>query len=174
MHGDQVGTPPEPFAAFYDRAFDDVYRYLCRAVLGNRALAEDLTQETFASIVAAEANGRAEVHSMPWVMGVARHKLIDHYRHCQGQKRQLALAWGSGLGQSSNELDELESAEPGRVVELMGELSPIHRLVLALRYLDDLTVEEIAVAIDRSVHATESLLVRARRALSRSFQENVS
>ena len=38
--------------------------------------------------------------------------------------------------------------------------------MLAFRYVDDLSVEEIATAMGRSVHATESLLVRARRALA--------
>ena len=173
-HGDRLAVPPDPFAAFYDRAFGEVYRYLSHAVLGNRALAEDLTQETFMAIAGALNDGRAEAQSMPWVMGVARHKLIDHYRRCEGQRRQLALAWASGYGHEDGQVDDLGGAEPSRVVELLAELSPIHRLVLALRYLDDMTVDEIAIAIDKSVHATESLLVRARRALTRSLQENVS
>ena len=172
--GNRVDVPPDPFAALYDRAFGDVYRYLSHAVLGNRPLAEDLTQETFAAVATAINAGRPEAQSMPWVMGVARHKLIDHYRRCEGQRRQLTLAWVNGFGHEDGQVDDLGGAEPGRIVELLGELSPIHRLVLALRYLDDLTVDEIATAIGRSVHATESLLIRARRALTRSVQENVS
>ena len=43
--------------------------------------------------------------------------------------------------------------------------------MLALRYVDDLSVEEIATAMGRSVHATESLLVRARRALASNQAE---
>jgi RNA polymerase sigma-70 factor (ECF subfamily) len=173
-HGDRLGVAPDPFAAFYDKAFGEVYRYLSHGVLGNRALAEDLTQETFAAIAGALDAGRAEAQSMPWVMGVARHKLIDHYRHCEGQRKQLALAWVNGYGHEDGQIDDLDGADLGRVVELLAELSPIHRLVLALRYLDDLSVDEIAAAIGRSVRATESLLVRARRALTRSVQENVS
>lgn len=44
-------------------------------------------------------------------------------------------------------------------------LRPDQRTALALRYVEDLTVAEVAVAMSRSVQATESLLVRARRAL---------
>jgi RNA polymerase sigma-70 factor (ECF subfamily) len=54
------------------------------------------------------------------------------------------------------------------------ELSSAHRLVLALRYVDDLSVDEIATAMGRSVHATESLLVRARRALASSQRKSDS
>jgi RNA polymerase sigma-70 factor, ECF subfamily len=164
---------PDPFAAFYDQAFGEVYRYLLRALLGNSALAEDLTQETFTSIVAAIADGRAELQSLPWVIGVARHKLIDHYRRAAGERRRMELVW-PGVRVSDDHCRDLEDEDPARVVELLGDLSHIHRLVLVLRYLDDLTVEEIAVSIGRSVHATESLLIRARRSLTRRHKELVS
>ena len=159
-------------AQFYDRAFGEVYRYLCRAVLGNRALAEDLTQETFASVVAAARAGHAELESMPWVIGVARHKLIDHYRRSESEQRRMALVWAGGLGMDDKQDDDLDREDPQRVIELLRELSPSHRLVLALRYVDELTVEEIANLLGRSVHATESLLVRARRALASSHRKS--
>ncbi len=165
-HGNQADVSPVDVAALYDRSFGEVYRYLCCAVLGNRALAEDLTQETFASIVAAVNAGRAEPQSMPWVIGVARHKLIDHYRRCESDKRRMMLAWSGWYGRANEQLDDLGGGDPARVADLLRELLPAHRLVLVLRYLDDLSVEEIANSIGRSVHATESLLVRARRALA--------
>jgi RNA polymerase sigma-70 factor (ECF subfamily) len=170
---DRQEVSSDALAAFYNRSFGEVYRYLFRAVLGNKALAEDLTQETFASIVIAITAGRAELQSMPWVIGVARHKLIDHYRRSAGEQRRMALVW-TGLGTADVECTDLDDEDPARVVELLRELSPIHRLVLVLRYLDELTVEEVAASIDRSVHATESLLVRARRSLMRSHKEMAS
>ena len=41
---------------------------------------------------------------------------------------------------------------------------------LTLRYLDDLTVPECADALGKSVHATESLLVRARAAFRTTYE----
>jgi RNA polymerase sigma-70 factor (ECF subfamily) len=166
--GEPANWSLDACAQFYDQAFDEVYRYLCRAVLGNRALAEDLTQETFTAVVASVRAGHAELQSMPWVIGIARHKLIDHYRRSESEQRRMALVWTGGDGAGDQQLDDLDSADPGRVAELLRELSSTHRLVLALRYVDDLPVGEIATAIGRSVHATESLLVRARRALASS------
>ncbi|MEP7114157.1 MAG: sigma-70 family RNA polymerase sigma factor [Ilumatobacteraceae bacterium] len=162
---------PEAFAVFYDKAFAEVYRYLAAAVFGDQAVAEDLTQETFASVVTAVRDGRAVALTMPWLMGVARHKLIDHYRNRSREQRRLAMAWAGGLGDRNDRLEELEDVEPGRVVALLQDLSPTHRLVLVLKYLDDLSVDEIASEIGRSVHATESLLARARQTLARSHRE---
>ena len=167
---EQANWTLDACAQFYDRAFDGVYRYLCRAVLGNRALAEDLTQETFTAVVAAVRAGHAEIDSMPWVIGIARHKLIDHYRRSASEQRRMALVWNRAGNAMDRQDDDLDGAEPSRVAELLRELTPDHRIVLALRYVDDLAVEEIAAAMGRSVHATESLLIRARRALASSHR----
>ena len=161
----------QAFAAFYDATFDAVYRYLSRAVMGNRALAEDLTQETFASVVVAVRNGSPGAQTLPWVIGVARHKLVDHYRNTAREERRLSLAWSSGIGQDDEQLDEFAGVDSADLVALMRKLSPDHRLVLVLRYLDELSLDEIASEIGKSVHATESLLTRARQALTRSYRE---
>lgn len=165
-------TPsPATFAAFYDTTFDVVYRYLSRAVFGDRMLAEDLTQETFAAAVTAVRAGSANAQTLPWIIGVARHKLIDHYRSSAREQRRLSLAWSSGIGRDDEQMDELAGIDSTELVGLMRELAPDHRLVLVLRYLDELSVEEVASEIGRSVHATESLLTRARQALTRSYRE---
>ena len=101
---------PPTFAEFYDQAAREVFRYLARALLGDRAAAEDLTQETFAAVVIAARTGRPEALTMPWVMGVARHKLIDHYRRAARDERRLALAWARSP--ESVELEVVDSADP--------------------------------------------------------------
>jgi RNA polymerase sigma-70 factor, ECF subfamily len=168
----RIEVRPDAFSAFYDRAFDEVFHYLWRAVLGDRALAEDLTQETFAALVAPVRDGRAEVESMAWVIGVARHKLIDHYRRVDSEQRRLALAWARR--NVADDDADLDGEDPARIVELLRGLSAMHRLVLILRYVDDLSVDEIGALVGRSVSATESLLVRARQALVASHRDNES
>ena len=163
---------PAAFAGFYDQAARDVFRYLARALLGDRAAAEDLTQETFTVVVIAARSGRPEALTMPWVMGVARHKLVDHYRRAARDERRLALAWSQSS--DSVELDLLDDADPARVLDMMRNLSPEHRLVLILKYIDELAVQEIATTLNRSLHATNSLLGRARRALAVSVAESTS
>ncbi len=158
---------PAAFAEFYDRSAPEVYRYLARCVLGDRALAEDLTQETFAAVIVAAGTGRDEVLTMPWVMGVARHKMIDHYRRAARDERHLALAWTNGS--EREQVDLLDGNDPAQALEMLRNLSSEHRLVLILKYVDDLSAQEIASRLDRSLHATNSLLSRARRALASSI-----
>jgi RNA polymerase sigma-70 factor (ECF subfamily) len=64
-------------------------------------------------------------------------------------------------------------AELDRIVAeaVLARLPEHHRTVLALRYMDDRSVGECAELIGRTVHATEALLVRARRAFRSHYPE---
>jgi RNA polymerase sigma-70 factor (ECF subfamily) len=53
----------------------------------------------------------------------------------------------------------------------LSRLSAYQRAALTLRYLDGLPVAEVARELGRSLHATETLLVRARVALRRVYEE---
>jgi RNA polymerase sigma-70 factor (ECF subfamily) len=142
----------------YDEALPQVYGYLLSRC-GQRALAEDLTAETFLAAV-----GVRDRLSVAWLIGVARHKLADHWRRQAREERSLALVppgseppWEDGV------LDAVTARE------VLDRLGPHHRLALTLRYLDGLPVPEVARLLDRSLHATEALLVRARAAFRRAY-----
>ena len=82
---------------------------------------------------------------MPWLMGVARHKLIDHYRRSQREERKLTLAWMANPGEAAvTEFDVTDT-------EALGALARLDALPTAssssCRYLDDLSVSEVADAI---------------------------
>jgi RNA polymerase sigma-70 factor (ECF subfamily) len=54
--------------------------------------------------------------------------------------------------------------------EVLDRLGAHHRAALTLRYLDGLPVPEVARHLDRTLHATEALLVRARAAFRRIYE----
>jgi RNA polymerase sigma-70 factor (ECF subfamily) len=161
-----VGPPPDPgLLSLYDRALPEVYGYLL-ARCGQRALAEDLTAETFLAAVRAEADGGSAT-TVPWLIGAARHKLVDHWRRLEREERGLRLLDGGGRHAEDPWDDELDTLRAQQVLE---DLSPTHRAALTLRYLDDLTVPTVAALLGRTLHATEALLVRARTAFRRRYE----
>jgi RNA polymerase sigma-70 factor, ECF subfamily len=153
------------FGVFYDEAFPPVYAYLLRGVLGDRSAAEDLVQETFTALVEASADGRVDVFCLPFVVGVARHKLVDYYRRRGREQQRLERVWAARRSPSQNPIDDLLRTDesPDGIVASLRRLSAEHRSVLVLKYLDELSVAEISILLERSLHATESLLARARR-----------
>jgi len=159
-----VGPPPDSgLLSLYDRALPEVYGYLL-ARCGQRALAEDLTAETFLAAVRAEADGGGPT-TVPWLIGTARHKLVDHWRRRDREERGLRLLDGENTEDPWDaELDALRAAE------VLDRLTSAHRAALTLRYLDDLPVPQVAALLGRTLHATEALLVRARTAFRRDYE----
>jgi RNA polymerase sigma-70 factor (ECF subfamily) len=161
------GTPaPAPgLLALYDEALPQVYGYLLPRC-GNSALAEDLTAECFLAAVAALRKPDAPAPSVPWLIGVARHKLVDHWRGQEREERRLRLVSGDQPAADDPWDEQLDVL---RAREALGRLGPHHRAALTLRYLDGLPVAEVAEHLGRTVHATEALLVRARQAFRRVY-----
>lgn len=150
------------FRDIYDEAMPEVYRYVFRRCGGIRSLAEDLTQETFLAVV---RTGRAEEATLPWLIGIARNKLLEHWRR---ERREA-----SRLARRAALRDESSAPPPdaSTVVDALALLPPVHRLAITLRYFDDLPVAEVAEVLGKSVHATESILARARAALRKHYVE---
>jgi RNA polymerase sigma-70 factor (ECF subfamily) len=150
----------------YDDALPHVYGYLL-ARCGDAGLAEDLTAESFLAAVHAVRKPGAPGPSIPWLIGVARHKLADHWRRAEREQRGLRLLDAGPAGAE----DPWEAAiNRIRAREVLARLGAHHRAALTLRYLDGLPVPEVARYLDRTVHATEALLVRARAAFRRIYE----
>jgi RNA polymerase sigma-70 factor (ECF subfamily) len=152
----------------YDTALPEVYGYLLSRC-GQRALAEDLTAETFLAAVDACQRSTAPAElSVAWLIGVARHKLADHWRRSAREERGLRVVAGE-LVELTDPWDERLDVLAAR--DVLAALGPHHRAALTLRYLDGLPVADVAECLDRTVHATEALLTRAKSAFRKSYAE---
>lgn len=151
----------------YPAALPQVYGFLL-ARCGDQALAEDLTAETFMDAVSAVQKASVETITVGWLIVVARRRLIDHWRRLERERRSLRLI-SHDADQTTDPWDEVIDVEAAR--SALERVGPTHRAVLTLRYLDGLSVPEVAHLIERSVHATEGLLQRARVALRRAYEE---
>lgn len=158
----------------YDRALPQVYGYLLSRSGGSVPLAEDLTSETFLAAAAAvqKPDDERPPATVAWLIGIARHKLVDHWRRRARDERNLRAVAdedavrGEGVGDwDDTRLDAL------RAREALARVAPHHRAALTLRYVDDLPVPDVAAHLGRTVHATEALLVRARTAFRRVYGE---
>jgi RNA polymerase sigma-70 factor, ECF subfamily len=157
----------DPLVAIYRRALPQVYGYLLPRC-GSAAVAEDLTAETFMAAVAATRRGAAPEVTVAWLVGVARHKLVDHWRRVAREERGLAALEHVTEGLDDPWEDRLD-AEAAHAA--LARLSAPQRVALTLRYLDGLPVAEVAEHLGRSLQATETLLVRARAALRRVYED---
>jgi len=157
---------PTGLLELYDASVGDVYGYLLTRC-HQRSVAEDLTAETFLAAVDALRRDRVLTMTAPWLIGVARHKLVDHWRRQSREERSLRA-----VGDDVRAEDPWDAhLDAVRTRDTLDDLAPQHRAALTLRYLDDLPVPEVAAHLERSLHATEALLVRARTAFRRAYEE---
>lgn len=157
----------DPIAAIYRAALPQVFGYLLPRC-GSVAVAEDLAAETFLAAVAAVRQEQVREVTVGWLVGVARHKLVDHWRRVGREQRGLA-ALDREPADAADPWEELLDLHAAHAA--LWRLPVPQRLALTLRYLDGLSVPEVARHLGRSVHATETLLVRARAALRRVYEE---
>ena len=100
--------PPAPMGdsllTLYGESVGDVYGYLLRRCR-DRTEAEDLTSDVFMAAAAAVHKEPPPELSVAWLIGVARHKLVDHWRHVEpgpGVPR-----WRGPSGRGSRQLQRL-------------------------------------------------------------------
>jgi RNA polymerase sigma-70 factor (ECF subfamily) len=152
-------------AAMYDELLPVVYGY-ARSRLAE-ADAEDVTAEVFRRAAEQLHGDPGAVLSRSWFLTTARNRVIDRWRHEMRWEGRLEVLRrdvdGHALSRAAGDAED-------RVLDALDRLSPDHRAVLVLRYVDGLRTREIAAALGRGARATDSLLARARRELAVAFE----
>ena len=149
----------------YRRYFPLVWRYACSQFWGDIPCAEDVTSETFLAALHSIGTISPERALLGgWLLGIARHKAADLRRKARDldgtlQAASIHVPPDNCQSSARMERDEVRGAV-GRTLESMAE---DQRVVLEWKYLDGLSVREIADALGRTEKATEALLYRARR-----------
>jgi RNA polymerase sigma-70 factor (ECF subfamily) len=164
---DRLGLGAASFRSFYDEALPRIYGYFLRRTGGSQSLAEDLTQDAFMAAVRELKAGRRPANASAWIHGIARHKLIDHYRRCGRSERVQAAAEAVDRRQAARYDDDCTE----RVADALDRVPSAQRAALVLCHLEGFTVAEAATALGRSEKALESLLGRGRESLRRAYLE---
>jgi RNA polymerase sigma-70 factor (ECF subfamily) len=170
--GDHQATAadlPATFLTFCDDALGEVYAYVSARVRLS-SVAEDLTSEIFLVAVDAVRRDNPPNISLPWIIGVARHKLVDHWRRLGRETSGLRALEDQYTTSTDDEWSEAH-LDAVQARETLESLAPHHQAVLSLRYLDDLPVADVAALLGRTVHATEALLMRAKAAFRRAYED---
>ena len=160
---------PDAVRGFIDAVGPTVYGFVFARVGGNEAAAEDLLQETLVEALRSAHTFRGDASLRTWVCSIARRRLARHY---EKERRQAVAESGLALlGALSDggRRDDLERRD--EIVRAMGRLPAVHRQVLVLKYLDDLSVAEIASELGRTPVQVQSLLQRAREGLRRQLDD---
>lgn len=151
----------------------EVYRRLALAVLGylrgqGVPDPDDVLSEVFLQVARALPRFRGEDAELrPWVFTIARHRAIDDRR------RRARRVRTSALGDDAVELAEPGPADPvdPQLLGALRELTADQREVVVLRFVADLSLEQVAAVTQRPVGAVKSMQHRALGQLARILGE---
>ncbi len=160
------GQDPAAIRHLSECHLPSVWRFVYVRVKGDQHLAEDIVSETVLALIKAAATADSDINNPGgWLRRVAGNKVNDHFRaaarvqHLIDQAKQTSETADQDDPASKQELDERRAEVRAAVDKLPDQ----HRLALEWKYIDELSVREIAGRLDVTEKAAESILFRARR-----------
>jgi RNA polymerase sigma-70 factor, ECF subfamily len=164
-------------AEFVARCADHVYGYVRRRLVPRADLAEDLVQEVFLAAWENLEKFRGDSTLQNWLLGIARHKVEDHYRrrlrelplHDEDESFRNEPATLHGVEES------LAKRQAGEMTqEILASLPETYSVILLWKYWEKRSLREIAEQTGKTEKAIERLLSRARLQFKKRWNERQS
>jgi RNA polymerase sigma-70 factor, ECF subfamily len=153
-------------AEIYDAYARDIYRYIFSKV-GNPHDAEDLTAQTFMSVLEAVPRYRHRGQFSAWIFQIARNKVMDHFRRSKRDPLEIPV----DLAYSDSTLERIIKGQAyERLASLLKTLAEEERELIRLRYAAQLSFVEIAGLLGKKEDAVRKSLTRLLERLSRQME----
>lgn len=166
-----IRAEPGALGILYDQYVDKIYAYIYHRV-GSAELAEDLTGQVFMRMLEAVRTGAGWRTSFSgWLYRIAHNLVVDHYR----RKRRASFVdiddAAPALAVTGDPVHLTESEfERERLRAALAKLTEEQAQVITLRFLEDLSIAEVAEIMDKTEGAVKALQYRAVLALRRVMQ----
>lgn len=159
----------DTLTAIYDDYHQPIYRYVYRLV-GDVETTRDLVADVFYRFLQSAQKGSTPSRNpAAWLYRTAHNIVVDYYRR-QQHRRHLPLDEGMA---SRAEEDLMRTADrrlsAARVRAALQHLTPDQQQVIVLKFLEELSTQEVAAVLEKPVGAVKSLQHRALAALRRQL-----
>ncbi len=151
------------FLAAHEKYADQIFRH-CLVRIRDREVAKDLAQETFSRAWLYLSKGKEVEYMRAFLYRVANNLIVDYSR----KKKTSSL--DSMMEEDGFEAEDESAANPEDIpasreaVKLLESLDDIYRVVITMRFLDEMSPKEIAAALDTSENVVS---VRIHRGMQR-------
>ena len=138
---------------------ESVLYAVCLRLVGNRQDAEDVSQDVMLKVFTNIKKFEGRSSYKTWLLQIATNACTDRLKHKAVADRYVLSVRNEPLEFSEQEHDD------DRVLALLSRLSPDEREVLTLRFVADLSLQEVADSADLSLSAAKMRLYRATEKL---------
>ena len=165
---------------------DALYAYTMQRVK-DAATAQDIVQDCFLSAWRARETYKGQASEKNWLYSICKNKIIDYYRKQGRNKVDLvdvtegnyfddAEHWTNEAAPKNWGIDHNKTLEGKEFNSILGsckkKLKQLHEMVFNLKYLEDMTSEEICKALDITPSNYWVLLHRAKLQLRACLEKN--
>lgn len=168
-----VGGKASAFGSLYDYYQPKIYRFVLIKV-GRREDAEDLTHQVFMN--AWENVGGYKNLGFPfssWLYRIARNQVVDFYRTKKPETSLEKMDPEYFVAPATAQFDLMQKMEMEGVRRALEKLKPDYQDVIIMRFVDDVSIKEVALALDKSEGAVKLLQHRAIKELKNLLQKNL-
>lgn len=168
------------FEEFFETYFSGLYRFALARLAGNADAAEDVVQATLCRAVTKLATYRGEAALFTWLCTFCRHEISAYYQRHRRRLRETPLIEDTpeiraalesvGAASVTAPDERLRRQELARLVQVtLDSLPQRYGDALEWKYIQGLSVSDIAARLNLGPKAAESLLTRARQAFRDGF-----
>lgn len=163
---------PEHFGELYGRYSDKVYSK-CLSLLKNEAAAQDAAQDVFLKIFLNLSKFNKKSRFSTWVYSITYNYCIDYLRRKKKEKTILT--------DDENEKDPVEEEvddkeilemEIERLAYILDKIPEDDKMVLLMKYREDLSIKDISKAFNKSESAIKMKLKRAKNKVRKLYNES--
>jgi RNA polymerase sigma-70 factor (ECF subfamily) len=161
------------FRQFHERYFDRLYHFLLVVARGQEHEAREALQQTILRVARHARSFESEQAFWSWLQAIARNVARDAGRK---QRRYLALLQRFSFRArnfTETQISREEEQMRGVLADCLEELNPVDRELIESKYVEGLTVRELAERAGESEKAVESRLLRLRRGLRQRVLEKL-
>jgi len=152
----------DAFGFFYDKYIRNVYRFIYIKT-GSKEVAEDLSHDVFLKIWQHLVDKKNVRSFQAFIFRIARNTVIDHYR---SSKQELPLDYISDSEEVHEEvvISADKNMDAAIILKEIKKLKSEYQEILILRYVEDMSVEDIAQVLDKDKN---NIRVTIHRALNK-------
>ena len=160
----------DAFSCLYAR-YHGPLKYYLRRLLDSPQTADDVLQTVWLKVLTGIKQLRNLELFRAWLYRVARNEAFQRLRRDR-RRVEMEMEMTELVPESADETeDDFSKTDAPRVHAALAELSPVHCEVLVLRFLEDLSYQEMAVIVGCDLGTIRSRLHYAKRALCHVLEE---
>ena len=156
----------EAFAELIEH-YGEALRYFINRLLGTNEMTEDIYQDTWLAVIGKIHNLKETESFAPWLYHIARNKVFHQLR-----RKKLLTELNEKIISGNNEDNgEFTIEDAAKVHKALEKLHPAHKEVLMLRFLEQMSYEQMAQVIKSNIGTVKSRIYYAKKALKKEMEK---